>query len=256
MAADDVVLTEVRDGVLVVTLNRPDARNAVNRAVAESVAGAMDQLDQDDALAVGVITGAGKGFCAGMDLKAFASGEFPHVEGRGFAGIAQRGASKPLIAAVEGFALAGGLEVALACDLVVAGRSARLGIPEVTRGLFAGAGALFKLPRRIGLGAATLLALTGQPVDGEEGYRMGLVDRLTDDGQALPVALELAEVIATNAPLAVRASKRVILEGFTKSDDEFWSWQRELIGPIFSSKDALEGAVAFAEKRPPRWQGA
>jgi enoyl-CoA hydratase len=253
---DQVVLTEAKGPVLVITINRPDARNAVNRHVALSMAAALDRLDGDGGLAVGVITGAGKGFSAGMDLKAFAAGEFPIAEGRGFAGIVQRGSRKPLIAAVEGFALAGGLEIALACDLIVAGRGARLGIPEVTVGLFAAAGALLRLPRRVGLGGAALLALTGQPVEAEEAHRMGLVDRLAEPGEALSTALELAEVIARNAPLAVAASKRIVVEGFTQPDEEFWSWQGQFYGEIFASKDALEGARAFAEKRAPNWQGA
>ena len=256
MAEEEVLRTEAAGPVLVITINRPDARNAVNKQVAEAMAAALDRLDEDPELKVGIVTGAGKGFSAGMDLKAFASGEFPVAGDRGFAGIVVKGARKPLIAAVEGFALAGGLEIALACDIIVAGRDARLGIPEVTVGLFAGAGALWRLPRRVGVGQANVLALTGQPVLADEGHRIGLVDRLAEPGGALTMAKELAEVIARNAPLAVAASKRVIDEGFTKGSDEFWSWQGPLMGDVFSSKDALEGARAFAEKRPPNWQGA
>ncbi|HEY3240378.1 MAG TPA: crotonase/enoyl-CoA hydratase family protein [Acidimicrobiia bacterium] len=257
MAADEEVLRTEADGpVLVITINRPDARNAINRLVAEAMAAALLRLDTDPELAVGIVTGAGKGFSAGMDLKAFASGEFPVVGDRGFAGIVVKSASKPLIAAVEGFALAGGLEIALACDVIVAGRDARLGIPEVGVGLFAAAGALWRLPRRVGLGQANLLALTGKPIDAEEAHRIGLVDRLAEPGEALATAKELAEVIARNAPLALAASKRVVDEGFTKGPEEFWDWQGPLMGEVFGSKDALEGARAFAEKRPPRWQGA
>lgn len=255
MPADDLVLTEVRGSTLVVTINRPEARNSVNKAVAEGIAAALERLDAEADLAVGVLTGAGKGFCAGMDLKAFAQGEFPTVDGRGFAGIAQRGADKPLIAAVEGFALAGGLEVALGCDLIVAAEGARLGIPEVTVGLFAAAGALLRLPRRVGLGAATMMALTGRPVDAAEAHRMGLVDRLAGPGEALNVALELAGVIAGNAPLAVRASKQVVVGGFTLDEADFWEWQAGISPAVFRSGDALEGARAFAEKRPPQWKG-
>jgi enoyl-CoA hydratase len=250
-----VVRTEVEGSVLVITINRPDARNAVNKQVAEAMAAALDRLDEDPELAVGVVTGEGKGFSAGMDLKAFASGEFPVAGDRGFAGIVVRGARKPLIAAVEGFALAGGLEIALACDIIVASREARLGIPEVGVGLFAGAGALWRLPRRVGLGQANLLALTGQPVGAEEAHRIGLVDRLAEPGQALATAKELAGAIAKNAPLALAASKRVVEEGFTKGED-FWDWQGPIMGEVFGSKDALEGARAFAEKRPPNWQGS
>ena len=249
------VLTEARGAVLVITINRPDARNAVDKTVAEGMAEALEKLDGDGALEVGVVTGAGKGFSAGMDLKAFVSGGMPVVGDRGFAGIVQRSCAKPLIAAVEGFALAGGLEIALACDLIVAGKGARLGIPEVGVGLFAGAGALLRLPRRVGLGNSMRLALTGQPIDAEEAHRIGLVDRVAEPGQALAAAIDLAQVIAKNAPLALAASKQVLVGGFTKSDDEFWKWQQAFVQKVFTSKDAIEGATAFAEKRPPNWKG-
>ena len=255
MADESVILTEPRGAVLVITINRPDARNSMNKAAAEAMGAALDRLDDDANLSVGVITGAGKGFSAGMDLKGFASGEFPVAGDRGFAGIAQRSARKPLIAAVEGFALAGGLEIALACDIIVASREAKLGIPEVGVGLFAGAGALLRLPRRVGLGQAALLALTGKPISGEEGHRIGLVDRLVDTGSALTEALALADTIAANAPLALAASKAVLVDGFTKPDPEFWQWQQQFFQQVFTSKDALEGATAFAQKRPPNWQG-
>ena len=257
MTDESVVLTEARGAVLVITINRPDARNSMNKAAAEAMGAALDRLDADGDLSVGVITGAGKGFSAGMDLKGFASGEFPVAGDRGFAGIAQRSAKKPLIAAIEGFALAGGLEIALSCDVIVASREAKLGIPEVGVGLFAGAGALLRLPRRVGLGQAALLALTGKPISGEEGaHRIGLVDRLVDPGGALTEALALAETIAANAPLALAASKAILVDGFTKPDAEFWPWQQQFFQEVFTSKDALEGARAFAEKRPPNWQGA
>ena len=256
MADESPVLTESRGAVLVITINRPDARNSMNRAAAEAMGAALDQLDADPGLAVGVITGAGKGFSAGMDLKGFVSGEFPVAGDRGFGGIAQRSARKPLIAAIEGFALAGGLEIALSCDLIVASREAKLGIPEVGVGLFAGAGALLRLPRRVGLGQASLLALTGKPISGEEGHRIGLVDRVVDAGSAVEEALSLAQTIAANAPLALAASKAVLVEGFTKPDAEFWEWQKAFFTDVFTSKDAIEGATAFAEKRAPNWQGA
>jgi enoyl-CoA hydratase len=255
MSEESVVLTEARGPVLVITINRPDARNSMNRAAAEAMAEALERLDADSSLSVGVITGAGRGFSAGMDLKAFAGGEFPVAGDRGFAGIAERSAHKPLIAAVEGFALAGGLEIALACDIIVASREAKLGIPEVGVGLFAAAGALLRLPRRVGLGQASLLALTGKPISGEEAARIGLVDRLVDAGGALDEAVALAETIAANAPLALAASKTVLVEGFTKPDAEFWTWQRQFFSEVFTSKDAIEGATAFAEKRRPNWQG-
>jgi enoyl-CoA hydratase len=255
MAEESPVLSEVRGSVLVVTINRPEARNSMNKAAAEAMGAALDRLDSDRDLSVGVITGAGKGFSAGMDLKGFAAGEFPVADDRGFGGIAARSARKPLIAAIEGFALAGGLEIALACDIIVAAKDAKLGIPEVGVGLFAGAGALLRLPRRVGLGQASLLALTGKPISGEEGARIGLVDRLAEPGSALDDALGLAETIAANAPLALAASKAVLIEGFTKPDAEFWQFQTQFFNEVFSSKDALEGATAFAEKRKPNWQG-
>ena len=255
MAEESLVLTEVRGRVLLITINRPEARNSISKATAEAMAEALDRLDADRELAVGVITGAGKGFSAGMDLKGFASGEFPVAGDRGFAGIAERSARKPLIAAIEGFALAGGLEIALACDIIVASREAKLGIPEVGVGLFAGAGALLRLPRRVGLGQSALLALTGKPISGEEGHRIGLVDRVTDAGGAVAEALSLAETIAANAPLALAASKAVLVDGFTKPDAEFWKWQQQFFQEVFTSKDAIEGATAFAEKRAPNWQG-
>jgi enoyl-CoA hydratase/carnithine racemase len=245
-----------RDGrIQIITLNRPDARNAVNRGLAEGIAAALDELDADDGLSVGVLTGAGGGFCAGMDLKAFVKGEVPYVGDRGFAGITQRGSSKPLIAAIEGFAVAGGLEVALACDLIVAGRSAKLGIPEVKRSLVAAGGALLRLPRRLPEGVAMELALTGDPISAERGHEFGLVNRLADDGEALATALELARTVAANGPLALKATKAVMLERHAWPEEEFWDRQGELTGPVFASEDAREGATAFAEKRAPEWKG-
>src|SRR3954465_10081833 len=255
MSDEAAVLVE-RDGrIQVITLNRPDARNAVNGALAQGVASALDELDEDDSLSVGGITGAGGGFCAGMDLKAFVRGEVPYVGDRGFAGIAQRGSTKPLIAAVEGFAVAGGLEVALACDLIVAGRSAKLGIPEVKRSLVAAGGALLRLPRRIPEGAAMELALTGDPITAERGHELGLVNRLAADGGALDAALDLARTIAKNGPLALAATKKVMQERHGWPEEEFWQRQGEITGPVFTSEDAREGATAFAEKRAPEWKG-
>jgi enoyl-CoA hydratase len=249
------VLVE-RDGrIQIITLNRPDARNAVNRGLAEGIADALDELDADDELSVAILTGAGSGFCAGMDLKAFVQGEVPYVGDRGFAGITQRSANKPLIAAIEGFAVAGGLEVALACDLIVAGRSAKLGIPEVKRSLVAAGGALLRLPRRLPEGIAMELALTGDPISAERAHEFGLVNRLADDGQALEGALELARKIAANGPLALAATKAVMQQRHAWSEEEFWDRQGEITGPVFASEDAREGATAFAEKRPPEWKG-
>ena len=253
--AAPAVLTERRDNVLLITLNRPDARNAVNLALAEGVAAALDELDSDRGLSVGILTGAGKGFCAGMDLKAFVSGERPWAGDRGFAGIVQRGPAKPLIAAVEGFAVAGGFEVALACDLIVAARGARLGIPEVKRSLVAAGGALLHLPNRIPYHVAMELALTGDPITAERGHELGVVNRLAEPGAALDTALELAGEVSVNAPLALIASKRIMLEQADWSSEEAWDKQAAITEPVFTSADAREGSVAFAEKRPPVWKG-
>jgi enoyl-CoA hydratase len=252
---DQAVLTERRDGVLLITLNRPDARNAVNLALAEGIAAALDTLDDDGELSVGVLTGAGKGFSAGMDLKAFVTGERPWVGDRGFAGIVQRASRKPLIAAIEGFAVAGGLEVALACDLIVASRDAKLGIPEVKRSLVAAGGALLRLPQRIGIGPAMELALTGDTIDAERGHALGLVDRIAEPGGAVDAALELAAAISRNGPLALAATKEILKSQRDWSEAEFWTKQGEISGPVFASEDAREGAVAFSEKRDPVWQG-
>jgi enoyl-CoA hydratase len=253
--SEPAVLTERRERVLLVTLNRPDQRNAFNAAQAEGVAAAMDELDADDGLSAGILAGAGKGFSAGMDLKAFVAGESAWAGDRGFAGIVQRPSRKPLIAAVEGFAVAGGLEVALACDLIVAGRGARLGIPEVKRSLVAAGGALLRLPQRVGHGAAMELALTGEAIDAERAHALGLVDRLAEDGGAVDAALELAGAIVANAPLALAATKEILQRQRDWSTEEFWVRQGEISGPVFSSEDAREGSVAFAEKRDPVWRG-
>ena len=253
--SDEPVLTERRDGVLLITLNRPEARNAVNLALAEGIAAALDDLDDSDDVSVGILTGAGGGFCAGMDLKAFVSGERPWVGDRGFAGIVQRGPRKPLIAAIEGFAVAGGLEVALACDLIVAGRGAKLGIPEVKRSLVAAGGALLRLPARIPFGLAMELALTGDTIGAERAASVGLVDRLADDGAAVDEALALAAAIARNGPLALTATKEILLRQRDWSSEEFWTRQGEISGPVFGSDDAREGAIAFSEKREPNWTG-
>ncbi|HKO26597.1 MAG TPA: crotonase/enoyl-CoA hydratase family protein [Solirubrobacteraceae bacterium] len=249
------VLTERRGRVYLITINRPDQRNAVNAAVSHGIAAALDELDADPGLSVGVLTGAGKGFCAGMDLKAFVAGERPHVEGRGFAGITQRSADKPLIAAIEGFAVAGGLEVALACDLLVAARGARLGVPEVKRSLVAAGGALLRLPRALPRNVANELALTGDPIEAERAYELGLVNRLAEPGQALDIALQLAETIAANGPLALAATKRILLESVDWPDAEFFARQGEISDPVFASEDAREGATAFSERRDPVWKG-
>jgi enoyl-CoA hydratase len=253
--SEEPVLTEAADGVLLITLNRPRARNAVNAAVAEGVAAALDRLDADDDLRVAILTGAGSSFCAGMDLKAFVAGERPYAEGRGFAGIAQRPPEKPIIAAIEGFAVAGGFEVALACDLIVAARDAKVGIPEVKRGLVAAAGALIRLPKRIPYHLAMELALTGDPISAERAHEIGIVNRLAEPGEAVAAARELAAAIAKNGPLAIAGSKRIIVAAQDWTEEEAWARQGEISNPIFSSEDAREGATAFAEKREPVWRG-
>lgn len=251
----DAVLVERRGRILVITINRPQARNAINLEVSQALADAMDELDDSPDLSVAILTGAGGNFCAGMDLKAFAAGERVAVEGRGL-GFTQKPPRKPVIAAVEGFALAGGTELVLATDLVVASRSARFGIPEVRRGLVAGAGGLLRLPRKIPYQKALELALTGDDFTAEQAAGWGLVNILTEDGGALDGAIHLAEKITGNGPLAVATTKRIIAESESWGDDEKWDRQAELLAPVFTSKDALEGARAFAEKRKPRWTGA
>lgn len=254
-AERDVVLTERRGSVLLITLNRPEMRNAVNLPLAEGIAAALEELDGEPELSVGVLTGAGKGFCAGMDLKAFVDGERPWVGDRGFAGIVRRASVKPLIAAIEGFAVAGGLEVALACDLIVAARGAKLGIPEVKRSLVAAGGALLRLPQRIPYHVAMELALTGDPITAERGAELGLVNRLAEAGAAVEEALRLAELLAANAPLALVASKRILQEQADWAAAEMWDAQAAISDPVFASEDAREGAIAFREKRSPVWRG-
>jgi enoyl-CoA hydratase len=253
-SAGDSVLREAIDGVFVISINRPEVRNAVNSDVAGLIAAALDELDADDRLVVSVLTGVGDTFCAGMDLKAFLAGDRPVVSGRGFAGIAERSAEKPLIAAVEGYALAGGFEIALACDIFVASATARFGLPEVKRGLVAAGGGLLRLPSRIPRILAMEFALTGDMIDAGRALEIGLVNQVVATSGALEAAVALARRIATNAPLAVRATKRIIVEAPGWPPGEAFERQLEISGPVRSSLDAREGALAFAEKRPPVWQ--
>jgi enoyl-CoA hydratase len=248
------VLTEVEDGVLIVTINRPEAKNAMTRAAAEAIAAAMDRLDAEDDLRVGILTGAGGTFCSGMDLKGFLRGERPTVEGRGFGGVVEAPPKKPLIAAVDGYALAGGLELMIACDLVVANAGAKFGIPEVKRGLVAAAGGVMMLPDQIPQRIAMELALTGDFIDAARAYQIGLINEVTD-GPALVAAKALAARIAANGPLAVRVSKQIIKESRSWPMHERFARQAELVAPVFTSADAREGAAAFAEKRKPNWTG-
>jgi enoyl-CoA hydratase len=254
-AAAPAVLTERRENVLLLTLNRPEVRNAVNGALAEGLAGALDELDRDDGLSVGVLTGAGGFFSAGMDLGAFVRGESAWFGDRGFAGITQRSARKPLIAAIEGFALAGGMEIALACDLIVAAKGARMGIPETKRSLVAAGGALLHMPRRMPYHVVMELALTGEPLPAERFQEYGLVNRLAEPGEAVEAAMELAGTLAGNGPLALIATKQVLQEQFDWTSSEMWDRQAAITGPVFASEDAKEGSTAFKEKRAPVWKG-
>lgn len=249
------VCTRVDGPLLIITIDRPEARNAVNLAVAQGLAAALAELDRRPELKVGVLTGAGGNFCAGMDLKAFAKGEQPWLAGLGFAGMTEAPPRKPLIAAVEGFALAGGFEITLACDLIVASRSARFGLPEVKRGLVAAAGGLLRLPRRLPYHLAMELALTGRQLTAEEAQVHGLLNRLVEPGQALNAACQLAREVADNAPLAVVASKQLIAQSHAWAPEEMFERQRVLADPVLNSRDALEGARAFGDKRTPVWQG-
>jgi enoyl-CoA hydratase len=249
------VLAEVSDGVGVITINRPEARNAVNGAVARGIAAAVDDLDGRADVRVLILTGAGGTFSAGMDLKGFLAGDAPVVEGRGFGGIVEHAPVKPVIAAVEGYALAGGFELALACDLVVAAETARFGLPEVRRGLVAAAGGLLRLPQRIPYHLAMEIALTGAHYPAQRLVEAGLVNQVVPEGEALASATELARRIAQNAPLALAATKRVIARAADWDSAEAFARQSEIINPVFGSADAMEGALAFAEKRPPNWRG-
>jgi enoyl-CoA hydratase len=251
----EAVLSDVSDGIAVITINRPEARNAVNGDVARGMAAAMDEADASSDVRVIVLTGAGGTFSAGMDLKGFLSGDSPIVPGRGFGGLVQQPPTKPVIAAVEGYALAGGFELVLACDLVVASNEARFGLPEVRRGLVAGAGGLLRLPRRIPYHLAMEVALTGDHFTAARLHEAGLVNVLVPAGGALEGARELAARIAKGAPLALAATKRVIVESGDWDSDVEFDLQGEIITPVFTSKDAMEGAAAFAEKRTPNWRG-
>jgi enoyl-CoA hydratase len=227
----------------------------MTKAVAEGIAQALDTLDSRSDLAVAVITGLGGNFCAGMDLKRFAAGELPKVPGRGFAGFVEAPPRKPIVAAVEGWALGGGFELALACDLAVAGRGAKFGLPEVKRGLIARAGGAVRLPRLIPRAAAMEILMTGEPISAEQADRYGLLNRVVDDGGALEAAIELAKAIAANAPLAVQAVKQLVRESGSWPDDEIFTRQTPITDAVFASRDAEEGRKAFAEKRIPVWKG-
>jgi enoyl-CoA hydratase len=254
----DEILRERRGNVEILTINRPEARNAINGAVSRAMSAVMDELTADTGCWVVVITGAGdKAFSAGMDLKAFSSGEGADIIGAsgGFGGLTQREFPKPIIAAINGSALAGGLEIMLSCDLVVAAEHATFGIPEAKRGLIAGAGGLIRLPKRLPMAIALELAMTGDSIDAERALALGLVNRVVPAAELMDETIALAERIAANAPLAVRYSKKVMKQAAELPESDGWKLNGEAVGVVFSSADAMEGPIAFAEKRPPNWQG-
>ncbi len=252
------LLRERRGTIEILTINRPEARNAINGAVSRAFSDAFDDLERDDGCTVVIVTGAGdKAFSAGMDLKAFAAGEAGDIMGAsgGFGGIAQRNLAKPIIAAVNGSALAGGCEIMLSCDLVVAVEEAVFGIPEVKRGLMAGAGGLVRLPKRIPRAVALELALTGDPIDAQRAFTLGLINRVVPREKLMEESIALAQTIADNAPLAVRASLRVMRTAGELPDAQGWEINNAAVPEVFGSADAMEGPIAFAEKRKPKWTG-
>lgn len=248
------VLVRVAEGVIEVTINRPEARNAMTKAAAEAISAAMDRLVAESDLRCAILTGAGGTFCSGMDLKGFLKGEMPVAGDRGFGGLTNWSPSKPVIAAVDGHALAGGMELALACDLIVANVNARFGVPEVKRGLVAAGGGVVQLPRLLPRPLAMEMVLTGDPIGAQRAYDLGLVNRITD-GPAIEAARELARTIAENGPLAVAASKGIVRDSWLWADTEINEKQGPYIAHVFASEDAREGALAFAEKRKPNWKG-
>ncbi len=251
----DEVLVEHDDGLVIITINRPEQRNAVNRAVSYAVCAAMDEMDRNPALRAGILTGAGGNFCSGMDLKAFLRGEIIRVEGRGILGLARTPPVKPLIAAVEGYCLAGGFESMLCCDLAVVARNAQFGLPEAKRGLAAAAGGLMRLPRLLPQRIAMEMALTGDLYGAEQLAAHGLFNAVVEPGEALHEARRLARRIMANAPMSVAVSKRVIMEQRDWPISEMFERQDPITAPVLASQDAREGAAAFAERRPPQWRG-
>jgi enoyl-CoA hydratase len=248
---------EQRGPFAVVTINRPEARNAVNGAVAQGIEEAIDRIEADDGIWVGILTGEPPVFCAGADLKEINAGNAANLQTKrgGFGGIVQRERTKPIIAAVDGPALAGGTEIVVSCDLVVASTTATFGIPEVKRSLVAAGGGLFRLGRKIPLNIAMELALTGDPITAEVAHHHGLVNRLVEPGEALDAAIALAERICANAPVAVRESRRVVIEATNAPDDVGWKMSLDGMAAAMSSEDFGEGVTAFIEKRPPVWKG-
>lgn len=252
----ELIKSEIRGRVLILTINRPEARNALTYDTSFALADALDRLDADDNLTVGILRGEGNTFCSGMDLKEFARTQRRAVvPGRGLGGLAEAPPAKPLIAAVEGYALAGGFELALACDLIVAANNASFGLPEVKRGLVPGSGGMLRLPRRLPYHVAMEALLTGDMIAAKRAHELGLINDLVEPGTALEAALKLAEKIAANGPLAVRTVKQIVTESLDWRTDDMFALQNPRMAHIFSSEDAKEGATAFAEKRPPVWKG-
>ncbi len=258
----DIVTFSAEGRIGLITLNRPDARNAVNGDVARGMEAAIDQLEADDSLWVGILTANTDGqakpvFCAGADLKAINSGQAGDLNTKrgGFAGFVYRERRKPIIVAVDGLATAGGCEIVLAADLVIATTRSSFGLAEVKRNLIAGAGGLFRLPRAIGQAAAMEAILTGEPIPAERAYHLGLISRLVEPGQALEEARRLASQITASAPLAVYASRRVVLAAAYETDDNLKKLTNTLFAEVMASEDTKEGLTAFIEKRPPNWSG-
>jgi enoyl-CoA hydratase len=249
------VLVTQEENILVITIDRPAVRNAIDHRTSQALADAMDRLDNDPTVAVGILTGAGGHFCSGMDLKAFVNGERIELPGRGLGGMIETPPLKPIIAAVEGYALAGGFEIALACDLLVASENAVFGLPEVKRGLIAGSGGLIRLPQKIPRQIAMQYALTGDLMTASDARQWGLVNELTSAGQALAAAKVWAQKIAANGPVAVKMAKHVMSQSVYWSIDELWTKQNQVLETVIQSQDAREGAMAFNEKRTPVWAG-
>ena len=249
------LLVSVEDGVMVMTMNRPQAKNAMNKNMSELISAAIDRFEADAEIRVAILTGNGGTFCSGMDLKGFLAGETPTVPGRGFGGLTQYTPAKPIIAAAEGYVLAGGFELLLACDLVVATEATKFGIPEVKRSLVAGAGGVFRSAATNPAAHCDGNGAVGRPLPAARMYEVGLINDVVPEGQALEGAKKLAARIAVNGPLATAATKKIMTEYKTWPHDEIWKRQQEIMNPVFSSEDAREGATAFAEKRAPVWKG-